>query len=73
MLSKAVEMGVFFHRASVLGNMEGLLKLRVRFFCQEKLYWGIQETHKRRFWKQATLSTGALLWNLEGVPNTGDC
>jgi len=25
MLSKALEMGVFFHRGSVLGNMEGML------------------------------------------------
>ena len=25
MLSKALEMGVFFHRGPVLGNMEGML------------------------------------------------
>jgi len=25
MLSKALEVGVFFHRSSVLGNMEGML------------------------------------------------
>ena len=49
------------------------LERRVRFFCQENFYWGIQETHKRRLWKQANFSKGAPLGNLEGVSFTGDC
>jgi hypothetical protein len=53
MLSKALEMSVFFHRDPILGNMEGCsfpreFKKRVRFFYQENFYWGIRETCKRR-------------------------
>jgi hypothetical protein len=44
----------------------------VRFFSQEKFYWGIRETRKRRLWKRTTLSIGAPFGNLEGVVFPGD-
>jgi len=40
---------------------------RMRVFYQENFCWGIQQTFKRRLWKWATLSIGALLGNLAGV------
>jgi len=30
------------------------------------LYWGLQKIYIRRFWKQASLSIGASLGNMEG-------
>jgi hypothetical protein len=46
MLHKALEMGIFFYRGPILGNMEGCsfprdFEKRVRFFFQENFYWGV--------------------------------
>ena len=76
MWSKVLETDVFFRRGPVLGKMEGLLlskglREKGKLFYQENFYWGIRETYKRRLWKQATLSVGAPLGNLEGGSFTG--
>jgi hypothetical protein len=59
MLSKALGVGVWFHRAPVMGNMVGPSREGWGFFYQKNFYWGIRETCKRRLWKRATISIGA--------------
>jgi len=70
MLSKALEMGVCFHRASLLGNMEERSFLRA-FERRKKNY--LEEFYEdfKRYAKfpskRVSLSIGALLGNLKGV------
>ena len=67
----------FSIEASFWGTWRGYsfargFKRRMRVFYQENFYWGIQQTFKRRLWKWATLSIGALLGNLWGFCLKGD-
>jgi hypothetical protein len=68
MLSKALEIGVCFHRGPVLGNMGGrsflrAFERRVKFsFYQENFYQELGETSLRRFWKLAPLLHKAPRW-----------
>ena len=76
MLNKVLEMGVYFHRGPVLGNIGGdatfLGPSREGWdFLSGECYWGIRETCKRRFWKRATLSIGDPVGEPEGGSFTG--
>jgi len=71
MLSKALEIGVCFHRGPVLGNTERrssprAFERRENFLYLGKFLCGILEVCKKKSCKRAVLVIGALLGKLKG-------
>jgi len=76
MLSKAMEMGVCFHKGLFLGNIGGRYFPRAfersdKFLLSGEILWVIRETCKRKLRKRATLSLGVPFGEPGGVSYIG--